>query len=100
MTPECSTDRVGVAGTVRRRERVLAAMQGDATVLMDATSGRYFTLNDVAGRIWMLLETPRSLPELISILADEYEVEPNRLVSDVVALTARLSELALLVPEP
>jgi hypothetical protein len=99
MTLERSTDGAGVGGTLRRRERVLAATQGDTTVLMDAASGRYFTLNDVAGRIWTLLETPRSLPELISVLADEYEVERDRLVPDVVALTGRLSELSLVVSE-
>ncbi len=95
MTPGYSTDRTGVAGTLRRRERVFAATQGDATVLMDVASGRYFTLNDVAGRIWALLETPRSLPELISILADEYEVQPDRLAPDVAELAGKLAELSL-----
>lgn len=100
MTQGCSATGIGVPYTLRRRERVLAVTQGDATVLMDVASGRYFTLNDVAGRIWMLLETPRALPELIDALAAEYEVRRDRLVPDVITLAARLSELSLVVREP
>lgn len=100
MTLECSTDGAGVGGTLRRRERVLAATQGDATVLMDAASGRYFTLNDVAGRIWELLATPRSMGDLVTELAAEYEVLPERLIPDVLTLTERLLELSLLERRP
>lgn len=100
MVSDASTTVVSLPGTLRRRERVLAVTQSDATVLMDVASGRYFTLNEVAGRIWELLGTPRSTAELITALADEYEVQPDRLVPDVVALTRRLVELSLVVREP
>ena len=100
MALSSSTTTTGLAGMLRRRERVLAVTQSDATVLMDVASGQYFTLNDVAGRVWGLLATPRSLADLITELAAEYDVPPDRLIPDVLALTERLVELSLVVREP
>lgn len=87
-------------GTLRRRERVLAVTQSDATVLMDVVSGRYFTLNEVAGRVWEMLAAPRSTADIITELAGEYDIPPDRLIPDVMKLTERLVQLALLVREP
>lgn len=100
MAASFSITAASPPGTLKRRERVFAVTQSDATVLMDVAGGRYFTLNDVAGRIWELLTTPRTTAELITELAAEYEVPTDRLALDVAALTGRLVELSLLVREP
>lgn len=100
MASGTSTRAVGSVRRLQRRERILAVAQSDAMVLMDVASGRYFTLNDVAGRIWGLLATPRSMADVVAELAAEYDVMPERLIPDVQALTERLVELSLLVREP
>jgi hypothetical protein len=100
MASGTSTKAVDSVRRLQRRGRVLAVTQSDAMVLMDLASGRYFTLNDVAGRIWELLATPRSMADIVAELAAEYDVKPERLISDVLTLTERLVELSLLVREP
>lgn len=100
MASGSSTNAVDSVRMLQRRERVLAVAQSDATVLMDITSGRYFTLNDVAGRIWELLAMPRSTADIVAELATEYDVMAERLIPDVLTLTERLVELSLLVREP
>lgn len=96
MAPTSTTNATGSARALRRRERILAVTQSDATVLMDVANGRYFTLNDVAGRVWELLATPRSMGDIVTELAAEYDVPPERLIPDVLALTERLVGLSLL----
>lgn len=82
---------------LQRRERILAVTQSDATVLMELAGGRYLTLDDVAGRVWELLATSRSMSDLVTELAAEYDVMPERLIPDVLTLTERLVELSLLL---
>ena len=55
-------------------------------------------LNATATRVWELLETARSLEELIGVLADEYESLPSRLGPDVVAVVADFAAKGIIGP--
>ena len=50
-------------------------------------------LDDVAGRIWELLEEPHTLAALVERLVAEYAVESAELTADVTAFLGRLQEL-------
>jgi hypothetical protein len=75
---------------------VVWARYADATVLLDAEQGRYYTLNEVAGRIWELLVAREPLMEVLRVLRDEYEVTAEALEADVAAQLDRLLEAALI----
>jgi hypothetical protein len=59
-------------------------------VLLDAERGLYYTLNDVAGRVWELLAAGEPVIEILRVVGDEYEVEKEVLEGDVTALLREL----------
>jgi hypothetical protein len=78
---------------------VVWVRQADAVVLLDAERGLYYTLNEVAGRIWELLVAGEPLIEILHCLGDEFEVPPETLQPDVTELLERLLEAALIERE-
>ena len=68
--------RVSDEHRLHQAAHISAAWCGDELVLLDATTGRYFTLNHVAGRMWELLTTPKSPEDLILYLRTAYDVPP------------------------
>jgi hypothetical protein len=85
-----------LADRFRPRSHVVWITHTDATVLLDADRGLYYTLNDVAGRTWELLAAGEPLIEVLRCLEDEYEVEREVLGADVAALLMRLLDAALI----
>jgi hypothetical protein len=49
-----------------------------------------YTLNDVGSRVWALVETPKSVEELVAILCEEYDAPRDQLTTDVVELLREL----------
>ena len=66
-----------------RNGKVLSGRLHDELVMMDLDSGKYYSLNAVATRIWDLLEKPLDLDSLCGILAGEYEVDAANCHSEV-----------------
>jgi len=75
---------------------VVWARQADATVLLDAERGLYYTLNEVAGRTWELLAAGEPLIEVLRCLGEEFEVSEGTLQADVAALLGQLLERRLI----
>jgi hypothetical protein len=73
------------------------ARHGDTTVLLDGEEGMYYTLNEVAGRIWELLIAGEPLFEIKRILADEYEASSKELSGDVDAMIQGLVAARMVV---
>jgi coenzyme PQQ synthesis protein D (PqqD) len=49
-----------------------------------------YTLNDVGSRVWALLETPRSVEEIVAALCEEYDAPREQVTSDLVELLDEL----------
>jgi Coenzyme PQQ synthesis protein D (PqqD) len=75
---------------------VVWARQADATVLLDAERGLYYTLNEVAGRTWELLAAGEPLIEILRCLGGEFEVTEGTLQADAAALLRRLLDAHLI----
>jgi coenzyme PQQ synthesis protein D (PqqD) len=75
---------------------VVWVRQGDATVLLDAERGVYYTLNEVAGRTWELLAAGEPLIEILRCLGDEFEVAAQTLETDTASLIEQLVEAPLI----
>jgi hypothetical protein len=78
------------------RKYVVSTRHGDTVIVLDANRGRYYTLDEVASRIWELLDGGASIGELVHRLEQEYDVAPERLKADVTALVNRLLRRELL----
>ena len=54
-----------------------------------------FTLNDVAGRIWDLVDGRRSVDEIVETIHREYAVDRERAAHDVRSFLGQLEEARL-----
>lgn len=78
-------------------DRIAAKVMDGEAVIIDLESGVYYSLSDVGGRIWELLEGGCSVERIALEVQQEYGVAPDRAVADVRALFARLVEERLVV---
>jgi len=77
-------------------DRVITRVVEGTTVLLDATTGRTFTLDDVGTRALTVLTSSASVQEAYEALLAEFSVEPDRLTNDLEALIQSLSSRNLL----
>jgi Coenzyme PQQ synthesis protein D (PqqD) len=69
---------------------------GEEAVILDLTQGVYYGLNETGARIWELLRSPRKAGEIRDVILDEYEVEPDTVSRDVLALLTELADRGLI----
>jgi Coenzyme PQQ synthesis protein D (PqqD) len=73
-------------------EKVIIPVRGKVGDL-----GSIYTLNGVAGEIWNLLDGLRTAPEIVTALAQDYDVDTETLTADVQRTLAELAEEGLIV---
>jgi hypothetical protein len=75
---------------------VFRDLEGEA-VILDLTSGRYFGLNAVGTRIWMLLEAGTPIEQIVRAIAEEYAADAAQIDRDVKALVEDLLSRRLII---
>jgi hypothetical protein len=87
-----SAHQAGAAGaaTWRRDPTLPFQRMSDETVVVDPRTREVHLFNATAARIWDLLETPRSVEELVRALADEYDGDPQTVRREVEGFVAAL----------
>lgn len=75
-------------------DAVFRDLDGEA-VILDLGSGTYFGLNAVGARMWQLFEQHAGLRTVFDSLCREYDVAPDVLERDLIALVARLAQARL-----
>jgi trimethylamine:corrinoid methyltransferase-like protein len=88
------------AACPKHRERVLTQRIDDAVVLLDADSGKYYSLDEVGGRTWELCDGSRTLHQLIAAICEEYEASEQVVEADVTELLRELAGENLVVYSP
>ena len=78
--------QISLSDRFRAFPHVVWARHSDATVLLDADRGLYYTLNEVAGRVWELLVAGEPVIEMLRVVSDEFEVGREVLEADVTTL--------------
>ena len=71
-----------------RTATLMEAELGDELVGLEPDAGVCYGFNDVAKRVWQLLEQPRSFEAVCTVLLDEYDVTPAECDSDLRELLA------------
>jgi len=80
----------------RRKQQILSAAVDDEIVMMSVEKGQYYNLNVMGTRIWHLLETPRSVVEVVMALDEIYDVPEEKIRDEVDAFLTRLERAGLL----
>jgi hypothetical protein len=74
------------------------SMEGE-TVLLDLSTGRYYTLNRLGSVIWEHCTGHSTISDIHAVLCDRFEVSPDRALDDLVALVNQLIKEGLLQQE-
>ncbi|MGH1426705.1 MAG: PqqD family peptide modification chaperone [Arenicella sp.] len=69
------------------------------TVMMNKTLDSYFGLDEVATRIWQIIEKQHTIIEIRDILVTEYDISPEQCLDDIRPFIEKLitDELAIIV---
>ncbi len=74
------------------------SMEGE-TVLLDLSTGRYYTLNRLGSVVWEHCTGHSTIIDIHAILCDRFEVESRRALDDLIALVNQLLQEGLLQQE-
>jgi hypothetical protein len=80
-------------------DQVSSSLSGEA-VILNLVSGTYYGLNPLGARIWDLIGEERTLAEIRDAILQEYEVAPERCMSDIRELVEKLATEGLVEIEP
>jgi hypothetical protein len=69
----------------------------EETIVVYPARREVHLLNETAARVWELCATPRSLDELVTALAHEYEVATDELRRDVAEILELLGDRHLVI---
>ena len=79
----------------------LSTRLGDEVVILGLRDSVYYGLTDVGARIWELLQTRRTLAEIVGVMVEEYDVTAEQAEADLNRLLADLQARGLVaVSEP
>ena len=81
----------------RIQDSVLHTQLEDESVFLNLDSGHYFSTNSVGSRIWtLLLDGPRTVEELLTVITQEYIVSDETAEQDLRELLQDLVKHGLL----
>jgi hypothetical protein len=86
---------IGENTRVRGTRHVFAREFDGELVLLDLARGDYYGLDTIGARLWRGLMEGRTVADIATEIAPEYDVEPATLRSDLVELLRDLAEKGL-----
>ncbi len=82
---------IALNSIVGRNEDIVVGVVDADVIMMSIESGKYYHLNISGGRIWDMLEQPRTVSEICEMLGKGFKVTPETCQKDVLRF---LDELA------
>lgn len=83
------------ASVIARGSDFVATQVGNQTMMMSISAGKYFAVAETAQRIWELIEAPRSIEDIVSVLRSEYDVPAETCRDQVMRFAEDLHENGL-----
>ena len=74
----------------------LSTTFGDEVIILGLDESMYYGLSSTGVRIWELVQTPRTVDEILETVISEYEVDRHRAESDLEALLIELHNRGLI----
>jgi len=100
VSPDYSTNHAILDQiTLRHSLDVQGTTMDGETVLLDLSTGRYYTLNRLGSVIWEYCAGYHTISDIHAILCDRFEVAPERALDDLVTLVNELIQEGLLQQE-
>ena len=67
------------------------------TAILNTHTGDYFGLDEVGASVWRLIRQPQTVAGIIEEISAEYDVDPTRCQTDLLALVGQLAAHGLVV---
>ncbi len=74
----------------RNDEEVAAKVMDGEAIIINLSSGMYYSMGSVGGEIWSMIESGWRLDEMVAALASRYEVSAERATEDLERLAEQL----------
>ena len=94
---ECAAMTISFSDRVTVPDDVLISNLQDESVILNLDSERYYGLDDVGTRFLSVLTTSDSIETAYERLRNEYDVDPQVLRNDLLALIENLVDQGLLI---
>ena len=94
---ECAAMTISFSDRVTVPDDVLISNLQDESVILNLDSERYYGLDDVGTRFLSVLTTSESIETAYERLRNEYDVDPQILRTDLLALIENLIDQGLLI---
>ena len=94
---ECAAMTISFSDRVTVPDDVLISNLQDESVILNLDSERYYGLDDVGTRFLSVLTTSDSIETAYERLRHEYDVDPQVLRADLIALIENLIDQGLLI---
>ena len=87
---------------ILRTPHAVSRFVGGETIVLDFASNRFFTLDEVGGRIWELIAERGTFEGILEGVVAEFDVEPGLAKADLERLLSELATRGLvrIDPEP
>lgn len=85
--------------TVQIDNEVVSCDLVDEAAILNMKDGVYYGLNSVGARIWNLIQKPMKVSDILDTLLDEYDVEKDVCMTDLMELLGQLLEKELVKVE-
>ena len=90
---DCLIDDSSIVSAAKEQ---ISSELGDGSIILNLKSGMYHGLNEVAARIWNIIQQPKAVKDIKGILLEEYEVDVQECDRDVKDLLGVLVEAELI----
>jgi Coenzyme PQQ synthesis protein D (PqqD) len=81
----------------KRQEEIIVQKRSKDVLLFNMDDGSYYALNEVGSRIWELCDGTRGVPQLVSLLAKEYDAPAKIIEMDILEVLEDLRSKNLIV---
>ena len=66
------------------------------SIILNLKDGKYYGLDPIGTRIWDLIHEPKTVQQIQEVLLEEYEVEPDVCLSELLTLLRELASQGLI----
>ncbi len=80
-------------------DHTLTRVLDDGTIALDTRSGQYYVLNEVGGRMWVLMTEGGTIEGIVTTIVSDFDVSQKQVRQDLLQLANQLEQKGLLVPE-
>ncbi|ACV64009.1 conserved hypothetical protein [Desulfofarcimen acetoxidans DSM 771] len=82
--------QIGLGSTIAKAKGLVVAGMNGEKYMLNIEKGEIYGLNSIGSSIWLLLEQPNTVQELVTALIKEYDVDEGNCQRDVLSFVSRL----------